>query len=513
MRDVDIAILGSGFASSLCASILAKNGRSVVIVDRGKHPRFSIGESTTPAADFLLHHIADRYGLTELLPLARYGSWVRHHPHVRCGCKRGFSYVWHGDGAEYVPTSDHRNELMVTANASREVADTQWYRPDVDMFFLRTAQSYGALVIEDATIEGIESDDKGNHVIAYTRQGQEFNIRSPFVIDGSGPQSLLMNRYGGADLTPLLSTNTSAIYSHFEGGQVTETWLKNQKAAIQDFPYPFDEAAVHHLFRDGWLWQIGFDGNLTSIGFVTLESNYPAHRICHLATRDSDRSTSGIANQDWQNKLNRYPVLRDLYGDCNIADFPGRVFSMPRIQRLRENAAGENWAALSFTAGFIDPLHSTGIAHTLSTVERLCEILISPDVGARKSKLKTYSSQLVSEFKHIDRIIATCYACLHDFELFSAATMVYFAAAIALERHRGLNLETGFLLSRDVEFCRIVVETEKATKSLAMQESRPSRNEIASLIRNIEERLRPYNHVGLFTPTTRNMILHTTAAK
>ncbi len=128
VRDVDIAILGQVSPVVLCID-LAKNGRSVVIVDRGKHPRFAIGESTTPAQIFCLHHIADRYGLTELLPLARYGSWVRHHPHVRCGCKRGFSYVWHGDGGEYVPTSDHRNELMVTANASREVADTQWYRP------------------------------------------------------------------------------------------------------------------------------------------------------------------------------------------------------------------------------------------------------------------------------------------------------------------------------------------------------------------------------------------------
>lgn len=513
MRDVDVAILGSGFASSLCASILAKSGRSVAIIDRGKHPRFAIGESTTPAADFLLHHLAVRYGLTELIPLARYGSWVRHYPQVRCGCKRGFSYVWHGDGSEYEPTADHRSELMVTANASRDVADTQWYRPDVDMFFLQTAQSYGASVIEDASIESIESDNKGNHLITYAIDGQRESIRSPFVIDGSGPQSLLMNQYGGADLTPLLSTNTSAIYSHFKGGQVTETWLKNHKAAIQDFPYPFDDAAVHHLFHDGWLWQIGFDGNLTSIGFVTLETNYPAHRLSRPAPHDSAHTISGIANQEWQNKLNCYPVLRDLYGDCEIADFPGRIFSMPRIQRLRENAAGENWAALSFTAGFIDPLHSTGIAHTLSTVERICEILISSDVDARKSKLETYSSQVQAEFKHIDRIIATCYSCLHDFELFSAATMVYFAAAIALERHRGLNLETGFLLSRDADFCRIVVETEKATKSLAMRESRPSQSEIASLIRNIEDRLQPYNNVGLFTPTTRNMILHTTAAK
>jgi tetracycline 7-halogenase / FADH2 O2-dependent halogenase len=513
MNDYDFAILGSGFASSLIAAILAKNGRSVVVIDRGKHPRFAIGESTTPAADFLLHHLASQYGLSELLPLTRYGSWTNQYPNIRCGCKRGFSYVWHGDGTEYIATDDHKNELMVTANASREVADTQWYRPDVDSFFLQVATSYGVHVIEDAIVEKIDSDGNGNHRLTLSVLGDRQSICGPFLIDGSGPQSVLMRRCGGADLTDTLLTNTSAIYGHFKGGQVTESWLKKHNAAYWDFPYPFDQAAVHHLFHDGWLWQIGFDGDLTSLGFVTKNSNPREDKKVSVNQGVAESISHENACREWERRLNCYPVLKSLYGDCGFADFPGRLYQMPRIQRLRDKAAGDNWAALSFTVGFIDPLHSTGIAHTLSTVERICNIVMTPDIGKRTHELRAYSAQVVREFKHIDKIISTCYACLHDFELFSAATMIYFAAAIALERHRGLNLETGFLLARDERFCRIVDEINRKALSLTNGNSNSDKQSAGQLVEEIQTCLQPYNHVGLFTPTVRNMILHTTAAK
>ena len=52
--DADIAIIGSSFAGSLLAQILNAMGLRVVMLDRGRHPRFAIGESSTPAADLVL---------------------------------------------------------------------------------------------------------------------------------------------------------------------------------------------------------------------------------------------------------------------------------------------------------------------------------------------------------------------------------------------------------------------------------------------------------------------------
>jgi FADH2 O2-dependent halogenase len=521
MKRFDIAILGSGFASSLCGAILAKQGKSVIIIDRSKHPRFSIGESTTPAADFLLHHLAQKYGLNELLPLCTYGEWKNYYPEVRCGCKRGFSYVWHGDGTDYKATANHANELMVTANASRDVADTQWYRPDVDGFFMRVAIQCGVVVWEQATIEAMNRSHgrwsisgKIDTIGSNSRSEiQSFEINAGFVIDGSGPNSPLMATQGGEDLTASLLTNTNAVFGHFYGGQSTLDWLRERGARISDFPYPFDQAAVHHVFRDGWMWQIGFDTDLTSLGFVTnLQSSGNLRHGRSSMPLDVVPDASA-AREAWEERLHRYPVLKELYGGLAEADFPGRMFALPRIQRLRSQAAGDGWAALSFTVGFIDPLHSTGIAHSLSTVERICKILLESEPLQFASHLRSYSKEVIGELKHIDRMIATCYAALGNFELFTAATMIYFAAAITLERHRGLNLDTGFLLAKDACFQKIVEKTHHSLFELNKSQKPASPHQVRSVLESVTKQLVPYNDVGLFTPETPNMILHTVAAK
>ena len=56
----DIAIVGSGFAGSLLAMIARRCGRSVLLLEKGAHPRFAIGESSVPLANLFLGELADR---------------------------------------------------------------------------------------------------------------------------------------------------------------------------------------------------------------------------------------------------------------------------------------------------------------------------------------------------------------------------------------------------------------------------------------------------------------------
>src|SRR5881296_2827933 len=88
--DVDVAVIGSGFGGSLLAMIARRLGRSVVLLERGRHPRFVIGESSTPLANLLLEGLARRYDLPRIIPLAKWGSWQKTHPEIVCGLKRGF---------------------------------------------------------------------------------------------------------------------------------------------------------------------------------------------------------------------------------------------------------------------------------------------------------------------------------------------------------------------------------------------------------------------------------------
>ena len=98
LRSVRVAVVGSGFAGSLLARILAVQGHEVVLLERGSHPRFAIGESSTPLANLSLERIARRYGLDDCYQLAAHGRWVARFPELRRGLKRGFTFYRHHPG-------------------------------------------------------------------------------------------------------------------------------------------------------------------------------------------------------------------------------------------------------------------------------------------------------------------------------------------------------------------------------------------------------------------------------
>ena len=95
----DLAVVGSAFAGSLVAMIARRLGQSVVLIERGRHPRFAIGESSTPLANLLLEELATRYDLPRLLPLTKWGAWQLAYPELGCGLKRGFTFYHHAPPA------------------------------------------------------------------------------------------------------------------------------------------------------------------------------------------------------------------------------------------------------------------------------------------------------------------------------------------------------------------------------------------------------------------------------
>ena len=59
----DAAIIGGGPAGSTAATLLAQNGRKVVLIEKEKFPRYHVGESLMPYCYFTL----ERLGLVEEL--------------------------------------------------------------------------------------------------------------------------------------------------------------------------------------------------------------------------------------------------------------------------------------------------------------------------------------------------------------------------------------------------------------------------------------------------------------
>lgn len=494
-RPFDVVILGSGFAGSLLGLLLQKRGLSVLVIDRQQHPRFAIGESSTPAADFILESLCAEYDLPELKPLCRYGSWCRSQPSISRGLKRGFSYFHHREGEPFIPGPDHERELLVAASAHDEVGDTHWYRADVDAFIARLFVEAGGQLWEETTVESIMTGPVWQ--LSCERQGVTTRVEADFVVDGTGGDSALVKSLGLTSEAGSLSTHSRSLFGHFHGVRHWGDLLTESGVDQTDHPYPCDQAALHHIIDGGWMWMLRFDNGITSVGWSLDPRRHPL-------------PAKLTPQQEWAQLLSRYPSVADQLRDARpalpfTAEMP--LIRTGRLQRLVSQAAGANWALLPHTAGFIDPFYSTGIAQSLLGVESLAAILSqSSSLADRMAELERYSQRLKQEFTLVDQFVSLAFQTMgRDPRLLHAASMLYFAAATTYESRRQAGQKDAFLLADDEAFLRMM-EVPDAT-------FRQGCESIEAWVRSVQILTQPWNTVGLFEPRHPNMYWHTAAQK
>ncbi|WP_417392260.1 NAD(P)/FAD-dependent oxidoreductase [Gimesia sp.] len=487
MQQFDVVILGAGFGGSLTALLLDRIGLSVALIDRGRHPRFSIGESSTPAAGYLLQSLSHKYDLPQFQPFCKYGTWQQTCPDIACGIKRGFSYFSHQPGQMFQTEPSHGSELLVTANLSESLADTHWYRADLDEFFAKEVQKSNVVYLDQTEVELQRSE--GWHITG-SRLGAAVSLQAAFLIDASGAAGLVPRTLGITPETEF-KTHSSAIFGHFQNVTPWQTILDGQGVSQEDYPFNSDHSALHHVLNEGWMWQLRFNNGITSAGFV-LDERY--------------------ADRDWQSLLERYPAIQAQFAEAECIAPKGGLRTTGRLQRGWTQCAGADWALLPHTAGFIDPLHSTGIAHTLCGIERLVSLLEQHwDQDSRREQLGYYSESLLMERALIDRLVACCYRSRFDFELFTASTLFYFAAATSFERQRSQEQKQPlFLCADDSEFVQTVDHWLQLV-SECEQKPRVAVEEIRQAIKQAEQMLTPWNRVGLFQPEVPHMYYYTAA--
>ena len=487
----DVVILGSGFAGSLLGLLLRKRGLSVLVIDRQQHPRFAIGESSTPAADFILESLCDEYDLPELRSLSRYGSWCRSQPNVSRGLKRGFSYFHHREGEPFHSGPNHERELLVAASANDEISDTHWYRAEVDAFIARLFVEAGGELWEQTTVQSIEAGPTWG--LDCQRQGVTTRVAARFLVDGTGGDTALVRTLGLASEASSLLTHSRSLFGHFHGVGEWGDLLHESGVDRSDHPYPCDQAALHHIIEDGWMWMLRFDNGITSVGWSLDPRRHPL-----------PANLSPV--EEWQLLISRYPSIAKQLRDAQpalpfTAETP--LIRTGRLQRMVSRVAGVNWALLPHTAGFIDPFYSTGIAHSLLGVESLAALLSENGTPAdRTAALECYSQRLKREITLIDQFVSLAYQTMgRDPRLLHAASMLYFAAATTFESRRKAGMRGEFLLADDAEFlgiCEALFATfDQGCKS------------IDAWVRSVRLLLKPWNSVGLFQPLHPNMYWYT----
>jgi FADH2 O2-dependent halogenase len=116
------------------------------------------------------------------------------------------------------------------------------------------------------------------------------------LIDATGPRGSFI-AFGFAEKPFPFAPPTQALFSHFTSvGPLPDDFHSDGQTP----PYPPEQAAVHHVFRGGWVWVLKFNNGITSAGVAATD-----------AVANALDFRSGVPA--WRRLLKRLPSLGDIF--------------------------------------------------------------------------------------------------------------------------------------------------------------------------------------------------------
>ena len=166
-QEYDVVVVGGGPGGSSVATLVARHGYRVALLEKETFPRYQIGESLLPAT---VHGVCRLLGVTEAMERAAFMV------------KRGGSFRW---GTNPVPW----NFLFAI---SPELSGPTSYayqveRSKFDEILLRNAAEKGVHVQEGVLVDEVIADAERVRGVRYTDgKGIQHELRARYVIDASG---------------------------------------------------------------------------------------------------------------------------------------------------------------------------------------------------------------------------------------------------------------------------------------------------------------------------------------
>ena len=484
----DLAITGSGFGGSLLAMVATRLGYRVLLLERSQHPRFAIGESTSPLTNLILEQLALRYNLNFLMPFTTYGRWQKERPEIVCGLKRGFTYYAHQTGQPFINHPDQRqqSQLMVAASPRDEIADTHWLRSDFDSFLVDRAIELGVDYLDHTEVAAIERTADGLWQIFGTTKSAPLHTSARFIFDATGPRGLLHRLLHLPEVELAGFPNTQALFSHFTDVRRCDSMPQFEICVSP--PYTPDDAALHHTFHGGWMWVLRFGNGVTSAGFSVTDE------VAAELGLPGDRQAA------WDRFMARYPTVGSQFQEA-LPILP--LTYAPRLSYRSSRASGQGWAMLPSAAAFIDPLFSTGIPLTLLGIERL-GVLLEKGIEVLEEGSEAYGINTLAEVDSTAEYIGASLRSLSNFRVFSAFSMFYFAAASYSEMARRLDkrhLVTRFLAADRSEFR---AGMRRSIELMPQVIADPTEHNLAALERQVADAIACLNIAGLADPCKGN---------
>src|SRR5262245_17410696 len=224
----DVVVIGGGPGGSTTATMLARKGWQVLLLEREHFPRDHIGESLLPASIPVLEELG-------VLPAVQQAGFVP---------KWGATMVW---GTEKTPWSWYFRETNQKYPHSYQV-----WRPLFDQLLLENSRAHGVDVREGYQVVDVLFGDGRAVGVRYMADGTEGIARARFVVDASG-QGALLGRKLQLRRWDAFFQNL-AVYAYFTGAR---------RLPGADATNIFIESYTH-----GWFWHIPLPTGWTSTGAV-----------------------------------------------------------------------------------------------------------------------------------------------------------------------------------------------------------------------------------------------------
>jgi flavin-dependent dehydrogenase len=314
----DVLVAGGGPAGSVTALALARAGRSVLLLEKGRHPRFHIGESLLPMSMPLLEQLglrerAERIGLVKL----------------------GADFPTDGKGGFNV--FRFRRSLNATFPHGLQVR-----RAEFDQLLFAAAREAGVLAREQVEVRDVQFDAQGVLAAAVDSEGREHRCRARYFVDATGRDTLLGNRLRLKRRDR--GHQSAALFAHFEGVRRRDG----------------EDAGNISIYRtaDGWIWVIPLPGEATSIGLVCGPDTLRARGAATGAEGAEDGARFLVE------QLRAVPGLAERMQDARLA---GHLQATGNYSYSCRRYGGPGWLMVGDSLGFLDPVFSAGVHMALVT--------------------------------------------------------------------------------------------------------------------------------------------------
>jgi halogenation protein CepH len=236
-RDYDLVVVGGGPGGSTLATLVAKAGHRVLLLEKERFPRHQLGESLLPAT---VHGICRMLGVFDEVNAA---GFVR---------KAGAAFRWgRGDEIWSIAFSHAKKLEAVNANYAFQVE-----RARFDELLLVNARKNGVDVREEhAARDVLVENGRVAGVVFEDRAGKTTRVTSRFVADASGHNSRIGAHVGERIFSKFFQN--VALYGYFENAG--------------RLPAPNQGLILAEAFSEGWMWYIPLSLEapfLTSVGAV-----------------------------------------------------------------------------------------------------------------------------------------------------------------------------------------------------------------------------------------------------